>query len=52
MTGMRRGFHFLVVIIFLGMAYQTYGNLVEEYKNGLIWNEPAIVTTSPNKPPL
>lgn len=51
MTGMRRGFHFLVVIIFLGMAYQTYGNLVEEYKNGLIWNEPAIVTTSPNKPP-
>ncbi|QDU08031.1 DUF1080 domain-containing protein [Gimesia aquarii] len=51
MTGMRRVFRFLAVAVFLGMAYQTYGNLVEEYKNGLVWKEPAIVTTSPNKPP-
>ena len=51
MVGLRKGFHFLIVVIFLGTAYHTYGNLVEEYKNGLIWKEPTVVTANPNQPP-
>ncbi|HAW32361.1 MAG TPA: DUF1080 domain-containing protein, partial [Planctomycetaceae bacterium] len=27
------------------------GNLVEEYKNGLIWKEPEVVQTPPHQPP-
>tara|TARA_R110002095_G_scaffold215163_1_gene208696 strand:+ start:1537 stop:2301 length:765 start_codon:yes stop_codon:yes gene_type:complete len=51
MAGLRKIFHILTAVVFLGTAYHTYGNLVEEYKNGLIWKEPTIVTTSPGKPP-
>lgn len=51
MKRLRGAFYVLITTAFLVTAYHTYGNLIEEYKNGLIWKEPAIVTTSPNKPP-
>lgn len=51
MTGLKRVFRVLVVLMFLGTAYQTYANLVEEYKNGLIWEEPKVVETAPHQPP-
>ena len=50
MTGLKRVFRVLVVLMFLGTAYQTYANLVEEYKNGLIWEEPKVVETAPHQP--
>lgn len=51
MTGMRKAFRVLVVLTFLGTAYHTYANLVKEYKNGLIWEEPKVVKTAPHQPP-
>ncbi|WP_417374998.1 3-keto-disaccharide hydrolase [Gimesia maris] len=51
MTGLHKAFRILVITVFLGTAYHTYGNLVEEYKNGLIWKEPEVIQTPPHQPP-
>ena len=51
MSGLRRVFRLLVLVAFLGTAYHTYANLIDEYKNGLIWEEPKVVETKPHQPP-